>query len=101
MVKEALRALEAKMKVSAEHFRRDLSKLRTGRANLSLFEDIKIEYYGTLTPVNQVASLGIPDPTLITTVKDTTFRDAATSQRRYPRTEKKLEFARNRSNRMD
>ena len=66
MVKEALRALEAKMKVSAEHFRRDLSKLRTGRANLSLFEDIKIEYYGTLTPVNQVASLGIPDPTLIT-----------------------------------
>jgi ribosome recycling factor len=66
MVKDALRALEAKMKVSAEHFRRDLSKLRTGRANLSLFEDIKVEYYGTLTPVNQLASLGIPDPTLIT-----------------------------------
>ncbi len=65
MVKEALRALEAKMKVSAEHFRKDLSRLRTGRANLSLFEDIKVEYYGTLTPVNQVASLGIPDPTLV------------------------------------
>jgi ribosome recycling factor len=66
MVRNALRALEAKMKVSAEHFRKDLSKLRTGRANLSLFEDIKVEYYGTLTPVNQLASLGIPDPTLIT-----------------------------------
>ncbi|MFZ2054550.1 MAG: ribosome recycling factor [Candidatus Aminicenantales bacterium] len=66
MVKNALRALEAKMKVSADHFRKDLSKLRTGRANLSLFEDIKVEYYGTLTPVNQLASLGIPDPTLIT-----------------------------------
>jgi ribosome recycling factor len=66
MVKDALHALEAKMKVSAEHFRKDLSKLRTGRANLSLFEDIKVEYYGTLTPVNQLASLGIPDPTLIT-----------------------------------
>ncbi len=66
MVKDALRALEAKMKVSAEHFRKELSKLRTGRANLSLFEDIKVEYYGTLTPVNQLASLGIPDPTLIT-----------------------------------
>jgi ribosome recycling factor len=52
MVKEALRTLEAKMKVSAEHFRKDLSKLRTGRANLNLFEDIKVEYYGTLTPVN-------------------------------------------------
>ncbi len=66
MVKDALRALEGRMKVSAEHFRKDLSKLRTGRANLSLFEDIKVEYYGTLTPVNQLASLGIPDPTLVT-----------------------------------
>lgn len=66
MVKEALRALEGKMKISAEHFRKDLSRLRTGRANLSLFEDIKVEYYGTLTPVNQLASLGIPDPTLVT-----------------------------------
>jgi len=66
MVKAVLKALEAKMKVSADHFRKDLSKVRTGRANLSLFEDLKVEYYGTLTPVNQLASLGIPDPTLIT-----------------------------------
>lgn len=66
MVKETLRELEKKMKTSLEHFRKDLSKLRTGRANLNIFEDIKINYYGTLTPVNQVANLGIPDPTLIT-----------------------------------
>jgi ribosome recycling factor len=66
MVKAVLKALEAKMKVSADHFRKDLSKVRTGRANLSLFEDLKVEYYGTLTPVNQLASLGIPGPTLIT-----------------------------------
>ncbi len=66
MVKDVLRDLEVKMKVSADHFRKDLSKVRTGRANLSLFEDIKVEYYGTLTPVNQLANLGIPDPTLIT-----------------------------------
>jgi ribosome recycling factor len=66
MVRDVLRTLEGKMKTSAEHFRRDLSKLRTGRANLSLFEDIKVEYYGTMTPINQLASLGIPDPTLIT-----------------------------------
>jgi len=66
MIKNILRELEKKMKVSLEHFRKDLSKLRTGRANLSLFEDIKIDYYGSLTPVNQVATLGIPDPTLIT-----------------------------------
>ncbi len=66
MVKETLRELEKRMKTSIDHFRRDLSKLRTGRANLNIFEDIKINYYGTLTPVNQVANLGIPDPTLIT-----------------------------------
>ncbi|OGD20973.1 MAG: ribosome recycling factor [Candidatus Aminicenantes bacterium RBG_16_63_16] len=66
MVKDSLKVLENKMKVSAEHFRRDLSKLRTGRASLSLFEDIKVDYYGVLTPINQLASLGIPDPTLIT-----------------------------------
>jgi len=66
MVKDILRDLEKRMKVSLEHFRKDLSKLRTGRANLSIFEDIKVEYYGTLTPINQVATLGIPDSTLIT-----------------------------------
>jgi ribosome recycling factor len=66
MVKDTLIEIEKKMKVSAEHFRKDLSKMRTGRANLSLFEDIKVDYYGTQTPINQVATLGVPDPTLIT-----------------------------------
>ena len=66
MVKEILRDLEKKMKGSVEHFRKDLSKLRTGRANINIFEDIKVEYYGNLTPLNQVATLGVPDPTLIT-----------------------------------
>ncbi len=66
MVKDELKDLEKKMKVSVEHFRKSLSKLRTGRANISMFEDIKVDYYGTLTPVNQVATLGVPDPTLIT-----------------------------------
>jgi ribosome recycling factor len=65
MVKDILKELEKKMRVSTEHFRRELSKLRTGRANINIFEDIKITYYGTLTPINQVATLGVPDPTLI------------------------------------
>ena len=65
MVKDTLIELEKKMKISAEHFRKDLSKLRTGRANLSLFEDLKVDYYGTQTPISQVATLGVPDPTLI------------------------------------
>ncbi len=66
MVKEVLREVERRMKTSSEHFRKELSKLRTGRANLGLFEDIKIDYYGTQTPINQVATLGVPDATLIT-----------------------------------
>jgi ribosome recycling factor len=66
MVKGVLRDLEKKMKGSLEHFRKDLSKLRTGRANLSIFEDIKVDYYGVATPVNQMAKIGVPDPSLIT-----------------------------------
>ncbi|MFC2169141.1 ribosome recycling factor [Acidobacteriota bacterium] len=66
MVKNVLRDSEKKMKTSSEHFRKDLSRLRTGRANINLFEDMKIDYYGTLTPINQIATLGVPDPTLIT-----------------------------------
>ena len=77
MVKEVLRELEKTMKVSVEHFRKDLAKLRTGRANINIFEDMKVDYYGSLTPVNQVATLTVPDPTLIQVQPwDPTFLDA-------------------------
>ncbi|MGQ9471166.1 MAG: ribosome recycling factor [Candidatus Aminicenantales bacterium] len=66
MVKEVLREFEKKLKLSVEHFRKELAKLRTGRANIHLFEDIKVSYYGQLLPINQVATLSIPDPTLVT-----------------------------------
>jgi ribosome recycling factor len=66
MVKDVLKDLEKRMKTSLEHFRKDLGKLRTGRANISIFEDVKVEYYGVLTPVNQMAKIGVPDPSLIT-----------------------------------
>lgn len=66
MVKEVLREFEKKLKLSVEHFRKELAKLRTGRANIHLFEDIKVSYYGQLVPINQVATLSIPDPTLVT-----------------------------------
>jgi ribosome recycling factor len=65
MVKDVLKDLEKKMKTSIEHFRKELGMLRTGRANIAIFEEIKINYYGVPTPVNQVATLKIPEPTLI------------------------------------
>lgn len=66
MVKDVLKNLEKSIKFSVEHFRKDLAKIRTGQANISVFEDIKIDYYGAQTPINQVATLSVPDPTLIT-----------------------------------
>jgi ribosome recycling factor len=66
MVKDILSELEKQMGASVEHFRNDLKKIRTGRANINMFEDIKIDYYGAQSPINQAATLGIPEPTLIT-----------------------------------
>ena len=51
---------------AVEAFKRELSKVRTGRANLSLLDGVKVEYYGTPTPLNQVATLNIADARLIT-----------------------------------
>ncbi|MDJ0810197.1 MAG: ribosome recycling factor [Desulfobacterales bacterium] len=44
----------------------ELNRVRTGRANLSLMDGIRVDYYGTLTPLNQMASLSVPESRLIT-----------------------------------
>jgi ribosome recycling factor len=49
-----------------DSFRRELQKLRTGRANLAMLDGVRVEYYGSPTPLNQVAALNIADPRLIT-----------------------------------
>ena len=55
-----------RMEKTLEALARDFSKLRTGRASASLVENIKVEYYGNLTPLNQVASVAVPDSRTIT-----------------------------------
>jgi len=59
---------DAKQRMDAtyETVRRELSAMRTGRASLAMLDGIKVDYYGTPTPINQVGNLSIPDPTLIT-----------------------------------
>ena len=57
---------ECKMKYSLDHLRQELSKLRTGSANGAILEGIKIDYFGNLTPLNQIATLGVPDSQTIT-----------------------------------
>ncbi len=44
----------------------DMAAIRTGRASVSIFDTLRVDYYGTPTPLNQLANLHVPDPTLIT-----------------------------------
>lgn len=60
-----LKDAESRMKKSAENFQHELTKIRTGKASTSLLDGIRIEYYGTQAPLNQVASLSTPEPRLI------------------------------------
>ena len=56
----------AKMEKTLSSLKTDLNKIRTGRASLALFDDIRMDYYGTPTPLNQMATLSVPEPRLIT-----------------------------------
>jgi len=53
------------MKKSIAALKNELNKVRTGRASLSLLDDIRVDYYGTLTPLNQMSSLSVPESRLI------------------------------------
>jgi ribosome recycling factor len=62
---EALKETEERMVGAVDAFREELARLRTGRASLALLDGVTVEYYGAQTPINQVASLSVPDPTTI------------------------------------
>jgi ribosome recycling factor len=66
MMKETLAQARTRMGKALEDFRVELAGVRTGRASTALLEHIKVEYYGTPTPLNQVATLGVPEPSLLT-----------------------------------
>jgi ribosome recycling factor len=63
---EILRETEKRMLGAVEAFQAELAKLRTGRASLAIVDGITVDYYGAQTPLNQVATLSIPDPSTIT-----------------------------------
>ena len=62
----SVKHLSVRMEGVLEHLKRDLSGLRTGRASLALLDGIRVDYYGTPTPLKQVATLSIPESRLIT-----------------------------------
>jgi len=66
MIDDISKDSEEGMKKAVESFKRDLQKIRTGRANTSMLDGIKVDYYGTPTPVNQVATVQVVDARLIT-----------------------------------
>lgn len=62
MIKEALKEAEARMKASIQSLEDDLAGIRTGRATPALVEKLSVEYYGTPTPLKQLATISIPEP---------------------------------------
>ena len=57
--------VKKRMDSAIEHVRKELSGLRSGRASVSLLDPVQVEAYGTNMPLNQVASLSVPEPTVI------------------------------------
>jgi ribosome recycling factor len=66
MEEKIFNEMTSKMEKTLTTLKTDLNKVRTGRASLALLDDIRVDYYGTPTPLHQLASLAIPEPRLIT-----------------------------------
>ena len=65
-IKEVEAHAKARMEKSVADLQHEMSSIRTGRASVSILDNIRIDYYGTPTPLNQVANLHVPEPSLIT-----------------------------------
>jgi ribosome recycling factor len=66
MIESIYEETRESMEKSVDALKRDLKRLRTGRASLSILDGIKVDYYGTMTPLNQMATLAVPESRLIT-----------------------------------
>jgi ribosome recycling factor len=65
MIRQILETTRKRMEKSIEGMQHGLAAIRTGRASISILDHIQANYYGTLTPLNQMASLSTPEPTMI------------------------------------
>ncbi|NNL75262.1 MAG: ribosome recycling factor [Desulfobacterales bacterium] len=66
MIESLYDETRASMGKSVEALKKELNRMRTGRASLSILDGIRVDYYGTLTPLNQMATLAVPESRLIT-----------------------------------
>lgn len=65
MIAEVLADAEAKMDKAIEHVQQEFSTVRTGRANPAILHRVMVEYYGTRTPLQQLATFSVPEPTTL------------------------------------
>lgn len=65
MLKQILKDADARMHKAVDVVRQELVKIRTGKATTALLDAVKVDYYGTMTPLNQVGSVSVPDVHLI------------------------------------
>jgi ribosome recycling factor len=63
--RDAMASAKTRMEKALDDFRKELATLRTGRANASLLDSIRVDYHGTLMPVNQLGTVTVPDATII------------------------------------
>jgi ribosome recycling factor len=63
--KDAAAAARTRMEKAVDDFRKELATIRTGRANATLLDNIRVDYHGTPMPVNQLGTMTVPDPTMI------------------------------------
>jgi ribosome recycling factor len=65
-VKEIEASIKSRMEKAVSDLQHEMATIRTGRASVSLLDHIRVDYYGTPTPLNQIANLHVPEPSLIT-----------------------------------
>ena len=65
-VREVEASIKTRMEKALSDLQHDMATIRTGRASLSILDNLRVDYYGTPTPLNQVANLHVPEPNLIT-----------------------------------
>ena len=65
-VKEIEASIKTRMEKALSDLQHEMATIRTGRASLSILDNLRVDYYGTPTPLNQVANLHVPEPNLIT-----------------------------------
>ena len=66
MVKDVIKDMNVHMDKTIDSLRKEYQRVRTGRASTTLLDEIRVDYYGTPTPLNQLATLAVPEPRTIT-----------------------------------